>query len=78
MIGHIDQLRYCDGIDGLDVAMELGNIVEFCFEIMGGKYKTGIWVIRESDLYSFLVLVSICVLAGFVLKKKVKGVEIVK
>ncbi len=29
-------------------------------------------------IYSLLVLVSICVLAGFVLKKKVKGVEIVK
>ena len=29
-------------------------------------------------IYSFLVLISICVLAGFVLKKKVKGVEIVK
>lgn len=28
--------------------------------------------------YSFLVLTSICVLAGFVLRKKVKGVEIVK
>jgi hypothetical protein len=29
-------------------------------------------------IYSFLVLISICVLAGFVLKNKVKGVEIVK
>ncbi len=28
--------------------------------------------------YSLLVLISICVLAGFVLKKKVKGVEVVK
>jgi ABC-type transport system involved in multi-copper enzyme maturation permease subunit len=28
--------------------------------------------------YSFLVLASICVLAGFILKKKIKGVEIVK
>lgn len=29
-------------------------------------------------IYSFLVLLSICVLASFVLKKKVKGIEIVK
>lgn len=29
-------------------------------------------------IYSFLILLGICVLAGFVLKKRVKGVEIVK
>jgi ABC-type transport system involved in multi-copper enzyme maturation permease subunit len=31
-----------------------------------------------SWIYSFLVLVGICVLAGFILKKRIRGVEIVK
>jgi hypothetical protein len=31
-----------------------------------------------SWIFSFLVLLGICVIAGFVLRNKVKGVEIVK